>query len=96
MFTGLTPIGKVETAEQLQPYYKKIMKLLAEEEYKKVNGLLITLPLKEASAILIMGLARLTYGRKSHLPYWDTYVSKVHRELEGRVNNVNEVMQGLI
>ena len=96
MFEGLTPISEVNTKYQLDPYYEKIMDLMIEKNFDKVNGLLITLPLDEASTLLIMGLARLTSSNKNHLPYWSTYVSNVSKEIERREPNADIIMQGLI
>ncbi len=80
----------------LLPYYKEIDKLLKNKEFHIFNTFVRNINTKRLSDVLLIGLVRLTYTKRTQLPDWNLLLSNVSNELSTRGYDEKKVLRGLI
>lgn len=82
--------------KSLMPYYSEVNKLIANKSFDLCNIFLREVRPKELSDVLLVGLLRLTFSWKNHLPNWPVLLDSVKQELSSRGYDSNLLLRGLV
>ena len=75
--------------------YEKVDDLLIEKKFAECNMLLERIDIGRLCTELQVGLLRITYPAREHLPQWKIALSNIHKRLSEKKHNVAALLQGL-
>lgn len=80
----------------LLPYYSHLNELMVEKDFVSLDDILNQIKVQQLSDVLLVGVLRLTYLSKTHLPSWSNLLSEVQHEVERRGHVKDLILSGLL
>jgi len=87
--------SSVNTPKDLEPFYDFFCGFLKNREYKTINKILHDIDLPECSSLLLVGILRLLFSVRDHLPFYKTFLSDTYNELIARGLDADAALHGL-
>lgn len=84
-----------EDLNVLLPIYKDIQEMLSSRKFDEVNDKITYMYTCQISAVLLVGMVRLTFMWRKYLANWDSWVAESIIRLDKMGLNSKEIMRGL-
>ncbi len=92
----LQTASQLNDVKSLLPYYSEINRLIVQKDFYLCNLFLREIRAKELSNVLLVGLLRLTFSWKNHLPNWEILFNNAKKELSDRGYDGDSMLRGLV
>jgi hypothetical protein len=84
-----------EDLKNLLPIYKDIREMLFNCKFDEVNDKITDMYTRQISAVLLVGMVRLTFMWRKYLANWDSWVAESIKRLDKMGLDGKETMRGL-